>query len=142
MDTKLLVRNGRDPFELLFLVAALLVGIAGLLFDASSPNLRSALPGSLLMWWQAGLISGALISLYGISYPPPVSLLIERTGLLLLAGLCGAYAVAIIVNAAEGLATGLFVGFAFSGASLLRSIQITRDLKRVKVWVKEIGGDQ
>lgn len=138
MDSLLVVRGGRDPFEVMFLIACVLAGISGLIFGASSPNLAVALPGDTQTYWFAGVLVGSVLGLVGAFSKPPTGLVIERVGLALLSGLCGAYGVSIILNSANGALVGMFVTLAFGVASLIRVWQIGVDLRVLKEQLAKI----
>lgn len=129
---KLFVRDGRDPFEVLFLIACICAAITGL-FMPTSPMLHYVF-GQYLSLWYGGLGVGGAISLAGVLRPRPLevsSLIVERVGLWLLAGWLLAYGVTVIIEV-PNLSSGIYITTAFGISSLVRAVQITRDINRIR----------
>lgn len=134
MTQPVFVRNAREPFECMFLLACLISGGVGVASwpVSASPNLVLAL-GPMAYWWYVGLASGSLIGLVSCFLRAPVNIAVERVGILLLTGLCTAYGVALLANAG-GTTSGTLTTLAFGGAGAVRAWTITRDLRRIAHW--------
>ncbi|AHH98345.1 hypothetical protein [Kutzneria albida] len=131
LKSGVIVRSGRNPFEVFLLSAAVLSGGAGLLAQASwSPAVANTLPDGLVPVWYGGLVLGGVVSVVGVLLNGLVSLLVERVGLTLLGGFAVLYVSVVLVEAGwRGTLPALFVG-AFAMACVGRFVTIGRDLKR------------
>lgn len=129
----IILRSGRSPFELYLLAACVLSGLSGLVAPASSAGAVSRLlPHWIVIIWSSGLVIGGSVSITGVLLRGVRSLLVERIGLIALAGFAVTYSAAAI--AVAGLAAtfaSLFVA-AFGAACVGRFWQIGRDLKRAE----------
>lgn len=132
------LRSGRNPFEVWLLAACIVTGAAGFV---TSQAVSGAVARSLPHWagtlWYAALFVGASISFVGVMLRGLKSLLVERVGLLLMAGFGLVYAAAVV--AAAGL-SGLFVATfvaGFAAANISRFTQIAGDLKRAQALMEE-----
>lgn len=128
-----ILRSGRNPFEMFLLGACVLSGIVGVLAPAATEGaVARVLPPWAGSVWYAGLFVGAGISFTGVLLRGLKSLLVERVGLLLLAGFFGVYAFAVFALAGwRGVFVSLFVA-AFAVAATARFVQIGRDLKKAE----------
>lgn len=126
----LVVRRGRQPHEMAFAAACVILGGFGLVAQTSaSPGLNQAF-GPYVYVWYIGAFIGGLVTISGIARGTVSALLVERIGLCILAGVCLAYASsAVLLSGWRGLAAGVFVG-AYGIASAVRVWQIGKDLDR------------
>lgn len=126
----MILRSGRSPFEIYLLAAAILTGVIGL-FNPRPTGASAVLPLWELYTWDGGLIVGGLVALVGVCMSSPTSLLVERAGLLVLAGWSVGWAV--LIGASLGMRATLSVLFvgAFGAACLTRALLIGADLRRV-----------
>lgn len=135
------VRDGRQPHHVLFLIAALIAGIAGTAdHGTQSPITRQLMPDGLAVVWYALLALAAVITLAGIAASGKrvvLGLLIERMGSLLIGGLCIAYGLAALGLLGRAAIVGGLVTLAFGIASAIRSHQIGRDLHSVRRVLRE-----
>lgn len=124
------IRSGRHPHEVAMLVAALALGSAGAVaFDAVATTTARALTVPWGHVLYAGVALGAAITLTGITFHGVLFALLERAGLMALAGFLLVYAAAVIANSGvRGVAFAVFVG-AFSVANLARAAQIGREIR-------------
>jgi hypothetical protein len=129
----LLVRSGRNPFEVLMLVACVATGTVGLFQPSSTSNvIISMLPNWEVITWYSGLTLGGLVSLFGVSRSGVVSLVLERAGLVTLTCLMLAYSTAVVTQVGvRGALPALFTGL-FAVACAIRFVYITTDLKRME----------
>lgn len=135
---KVVLRQGREPFEVFYLVACLISGGFGVLGLGGSPNLTLAF-GPYVVWWHAGILLGAVLALGSLvaRWPSPGGLGFERTGMILLAGLLGAYGAAIFLTGGPNTG-GLLIVIAFGVAPAVRAWQITADLRVLKRALAEL----
>lgn len=115
------------------LLVCVLYGASGLLaFDRVSTTTLRTLPGPWGCLFYASLLVAAVIALTGICWRGGlVGPLIERSGLLMLAGLWYAYSLSVIATSGlRGL--GFFlICVGFGTANVVRSVQITRQTKKI-----------
>lgn len=129
----LLIVSGRHPFEVTLLTAAVCCGSTLLVADARPRSVTAAMPGAVQATWEIGLIVAGLLGLLGISWRGQLStgLGLELGAIVLFGTTTGMYAIALLAFTGwGGAAAGTFVA-AVSAASYWRSVQITRDLRRL-----------
>jgi len=139
-----LVRSGRNPFEVLMLCACAFAGAIGLLAPNASANaVTNTLPHWEVLCWYSGLLAGGVISLVGVARGGVMSLLVERVGIILLGCLMLAYALALFAQVGvRGTLPALVTGL-FAVACVVRFVYITVDLKRMEdVATKQLDGDE
>jgi hypothetical protein len=138
----LTVTSGRHPFEILMLVAAFIAGVAYILRLGGTGTPEKLIPGSAVWAWYLCLSVGAGVALIGVYLPQATiiglykSLIVERTGLLLLGASCALYEVALIAFSSHTPGTLAIIG-GFAVACLYRFGQTLRDVRRLAA---EIGG--
>jgi len=140
----LLVRSGRNPFEVLLLVACAMAGVIGLVAPNASANaITAALPHWEVLCWYSGLLAGGVISLAGVFARGVTSLFVERVGIILLACLMLAYALALFAQVGiRGVLPASITGL-FAVACAVRFVYITTDLKRMEdIATKTLDGDE
>lgn len=140
----LLVRSGRNPFEVWMLSACVATGVFGLVQpQATSGAITAALPHWEAVAWYAGLTAGGLLGLIGVFSRGVNSLLIERVGVVMLTCLTLAYSVAVIAQVGfKGVLPAAFTGL-FALACATRFVYITTDLKRMEdIATKKLDGDE
>ena len=132
MPRSLVLRSANSPFQILTVVACLISGVAGLFPHEPSGVIDQLANGGTQIWY-VGLIIGAAIALGGRFFQLPMSLLVERVGLFLLAGLMLGYGVGIylVVGWERARTAGVIIA-AFGVACAVRSWQIGRDLERLR----------
>jgi hypothetical protein len=127
------ILSGRDPFEVTFLVAALVCGIALVVSHRRPPSIAAAMPVVVQEIWEIGLILVGIIGLLGIAWPGQTStgLGVELCSLVLLGTTTSMYSISLFaISGTMALAAGSFIT-AIAVASWWRSAQITRDLRRL-----------
>jgi hypothetical protein len=131
-------RGKPSPFEVMFMVAALVGGLALLVLRQHlGSSLAQALPPIITILLGAGLWLGGLITLIGMSLHVVLGPLLERAGLALLALLLLAYSgFTIDFVGVRGLITSVFF-VSFASAGLWRIRQIGTELHRLEVDIKE-----
>lgn len=124
-----------SPFEIMVLVVSLLTGVINLFGFNTSPTLEAVtrtIPFYLPVW-GVGLVVGAATALVSVFLTIPMSLILERIGLSLLATLFTTYAIAVVLGAgSRGIGTALLVG-CFALGSVLRVLSINRDIRLIGV---------
>jgi hypothetical protein len=132
MPRSLILRSANSPFQILTVVACLISGVAGLLPHEPSGVIDQLASGGAIIWY-VGLTLGAAIALGSRLFQLPVSLLVERVGLLLLAGVMLSYGVGIylLISFERARLSGVII-LAFGVACCARSWQIGRDLQRLR----------
>ncbi len=118
---------------LLFLLAAVVYGIAGFLnTDRYATNSLRELGLIAANYWFLGLVVGAATCLVGLLRPTVLGRGIERAGLILLSGLMLGFASAVLWNSGpKGLGFAVFVG-AFSMANLFRLRRLGREVRGLR----------
>lgn len=131
-------RSGRHPHEIGLLVMSLVIGLIGLAVEpASSPALSSSLSGPLLSYFFLVLILSAIASFVGALMNSITGLLWERAGMYPLSAMYVAYSMAVLMyGGLRGITSAMF-GLAIAVASVVRIVQIHRDLKKVRLWMQE-----
>jgi hypothetical protein len=140
----LLIRSGRNPFEVLMLSACVASGVVGLAEPQSASGvITAALPHWESVCWYGGLAAGGVVGIIGVFSRGVTSLLIERVGIVMLTFLTLAYSMAIITQVGlRGALPALFTGL-FAIACAVRFVYITTDLKRLEdIATKPLDGDE
>lgn len=142
----ILVRSGRNPFEVWLLVACVVAGIVGLISPVDSASaVVKALPHWEVLCWFSGLTLGGLVGLAGVFSRGVVSLLVERVGMVILTCLTFAYSVSIVaqVGIAAGATLPALLTGLFSVSCAIRFFNISADLKRMEdIATKQLDGDE
>jgi hypothetical protein len=129
----LLIDTGRNPFQVWILVGTAIAGAGGLLGHAGRSPVAQLLPGWARTVWYAGLLVGGAGALVALRLKLPLSLLVERSALLVLAGMLSGYAIALLVLTGGDLSPGLINLTSAAVAAWWRVWQITRrDLPRLR----------
>ena len=128
-----ILRSGRSPFELFLLGACVISGLAGLVAPTSTSSaLAHLLPTWVVMAWSAGLVIGGVVSITGVLMRGLTALLVERIGLVGLAGFSVLYSAVIVAELGlRATFTALFIA-AFAAACVGRFWQINRDLNQAE----------
>lgn len=127
------IRSGREPFEVSMMFVCLAYGLAALAFydkiAATSIRLYPAFGGVVFL---ALLAVGAAVTLFGLFGPgwrTVHGVHVERAGLVMLTGLCASYAVwAPFAVGFRGTGLLLFLGIAVAMPGVWRLCQIHRFL--------------
>lgn len=130
-----LVATGRrHPHEVFLLVFSIAGGLAFLLGSAPPSSLERALPAAVLYAWSWSLVLGGVLGLAGCYWRRNVELglALERGGMMLATAAALLYT-AVIVSLAwpQGVGAGIYIG-SYGTACLVRTLQITRDLRRIE----------
>lgn len=124
--------SGRQPFEVLLLAACVITAAMGLFMRGSgSATIDRFISGPWNLVFYVALGAAASVALLGVSLRPPHSLLVERIGLLFLAGLLLTYGIALyaLYGLPVGASGSIIIAFGVAGA--IRCGQISRDLRRL-----------
>lgn len=127
-----MIRSGRHPHEVCLLGVCLLSGVSGLVnYSTVSSGTVRQLPEPWGLVFYAVMLAGAVIALGGTLIPGLKGPLVERSGLVILAGLFTAYGIAAL--ATSGTRALFFAAFmvGFATANVVRSVQIGRELRRI-----------
>lgn len=143
VDRLLKIRTGRQPHELLVLLATVILGTVGTFLPEKISTAIAetfARPISSVYW--AGLALFAGIALFGIIRRRVDGLLIERAALVVLTALYGAYVVAVISSSGLAGFAACALPLAFAIANVCRVFQIRRDLQLLASYLKDHPGEQ
>jgi hypothetical protein len=124
------ITTGRHPFEVTFLFAALVCGVALVASDMRPLSVAAAMPAVVQGIWEVGLVLVGVTGLLGISWRGQLStgLGVELGAVVLLGTTTSMYAIAMFaITGAPVLVAGSFIA-AVAVASWWRSAQIVRDL--------------
>ena len=142
----ILVRSGRNPFEVWLLVACVVAGIVGLISPADTAStVVKALPHWEALCWFSGLTLGGLVGLAGAFSRGVMSLLVERVGMVILTCLTFAYSVSIVaqVGIAAGATLPALLTGLFAVSCAVRFFNISSDLKSMEdIATKQMDGDE
>lgn len=124
--------RGRNPFQVFILVACVISGATTLCGYAEPSSVQSTVPQAVLILWAVALAFGGAIALIGVAIRPPAGLLVERIGMVLLAGPALSYAGALLyVGERRAVVSGAVVA-AFGIAAVWRAVHITVDLRHFR----------
>lgn len=123
----------RSPFETYLLIACVIAGVGGVIdpMRGSSAALK-VMPLWELYGWYSGLVVGGTIALFGVFRRSLISFYIERTGLLLLVGLCALYSLSIILAGGVTLALAALIVVFFAIACVVRVRQIDDEIRLIR----------
>jgi hypothetical protein len=126
--------SARNPFEIVMIFAGLLAGIAGL-FSPVIPDGEAflgiyALHGLAAQVFYPCLVLGTGAVALSLLLRPPMTLLIERVGMILLTALFVPYGVLLIISLSFSLNPSLILVIGYGVACAARSLQITHDLRQ------------
>jgi hypothetical protein len=129
-----MLTSARNPFEIVMIFAGLLAGIIGIvgLFGPDGYGLLSiyGLHSRPAQVFYPGLVLGTGAVACSLRLPLPMTLLIERVGMIWLAALFVPYGVFLIILLHLNPTWILSVGYGVACAA--RSRQITQDLQRYR----------
>jgi hypothetical protein len=129
--------NNRSPFQIVILVACVLTGLVGLITGSSSPASIAEVYGDWAVLWNVGVVLGGVGTLGAMFSPVPANLLVERVGMIWLATMFFAYAVAIaLYNDPDRVVAGLGTDLALATACLVRAYQISRQLALLRAALR------
>lgn len=132
----IILRSAPGPFEVMFMLAAI-VGGCTILATSYMTAVGRTLPVWMVIYLGLGLIVGGSMSLYGILTKRATGPLIERSGLLLLVILFLTYTGLIFAAVGwRGMTTVVFF-LAFAAASGWRMWQITKVFRAAAEVLKE-----
>lgn len=119
-----LIPAGRNPFEIVLIVAGLMAGITGLLIPgAGSRTIQEILPGYTVAW-NVCLVIGAGTAALSLVLKQPLTVLVERVGMIWLSALFTPYGVAVIALSASPASTGGITILGYGLACAARAWQI------------------
>lgn len=122
-------RVARHLFEAYLCAAMILVGVAGLIEPAArARSIVAAFPAPAQLAWYAGLLVGGGLTVIGLLAISAAGLQLERSGLLILAGLCASFSVASFAFAGWSSLTGSALLLSLAAACFVRSCQVSRDI--------------
>jgi signal transduction histidine kinase len=139
----IIVRAKQNPFQLAFMIAAILGGLALLILrQRLGSTLAQELPTPITVILGAGLVAGAGTTLIGMWMQRVAGLLLERAGLLILTILFIVYAAFTVdFTGLKGLIIEVFFG-SFAVASAFRALQIASDLRQTEQEIKAAVAQQ
>lgn len=134
----LIEREPPNPYQVMFLVAAILGGgTLAALGDRLGSSLAQALPDWVTIVLALGMVAGGVISAVGMAIPRVVGMLIERVGVLETSVLFLSYAgFTLDYIGARGFITIIFF-MAFAAAGGWRAWQLTRSIRRRRADIHE-----
>jgi hypothetical protein len=136
-----MLASARNPFEIVMILAGLLAGIAGLVVPGSGARVIYNLLPHYAQVFNACLVLGTGTVAVSLFLRPPMTLLIERVGMIWLAGLLLPYGIAIVCAVSVGFhPLGLLI-LGYGLACAARVLQITRDLQRYRQELRRVTGD-
>lgn len=139
----IIVRKQPGPFQVMFLIAAMLGGVA---LVALGRHLGSTLSQQLPPWVTLilafGLIGGSGLSLLGMFLQDSMGLFLERAGLIGLSLLFLAYVGAILYYIGPRSVITVVFFVAFAVASLWRTMQISGNLREIQAAIAEAAARQ
>lgn len=101
-----MIPAGRNPFEIVLIVAGLMAGIAGLLVPgAGSRVIHEVVPGYETLW-NVCLLVGAATAALSLVLRQPMTVLIERVGMIWLFALFVPYGFAVLALGDTPASTG------------------------------------
>lgn len=123
----------RNPFETFVLCAFILSGVAGL-FNPSraSPSVHHVMAEWQLYIWYSGLTTFGGITLAAHLLRTLLSYYVERSGLMLLSGLCGIYSVAVVISGGTYYAFAALTVFFVGLACAARAVQINHEVRVIR----------
>lgn len=125
MVADLTLTPGRNPFEIVLVVAGLFAGAAGLFLPGGGSRIiHAVLPGYETVW-NVCLIIGAGTSAVALMLPQPWTILIERVGMIWLAALFLPYGAAVLLLGGSPTGTGGVTITAYGLACAVRAGQIS-----------------
>lgn len=134
----IILRSSPGPFEVMFMIAAILGGVT-ILATSHATAVGRTIPVWMVAYLGLGLIVGGAMSLYGIFTKRPAGPLIERAGLLLLSILFVTYTGLILTAIGFRGATSVVFFLAFSVAAIARMRQITKAFREAEAELRERG---
>lgn len=134
-------RDKPSPFEVMFMVAAFVGGLALLILrQRLGSSLAQALPPIITILLGVGLWLGGLITLIGTALQVVLGPLLERAGLALIALLLLVYSgFTVDFVGVRGLITAVFF-VSFAGAAVWRIRQIGAELQHTEDTIREAVG--
>ncbi|GAA5194102.1 hypothetical protein GCM10023322_57670 [Rugosimonospora acidiphila] len=136
--TPIRITSGRHPFEVVVLIAALVVATILILTNTRPPAVDAAMPGPVRLVWVILLAVSGVVGLLGVFWRGAIqtSLSIEAIAVLVLGTAAAMYTVGVVAFAGiDGAAAGGFVA-AVGAGSWWRLTQIWGDLRRFDQAVK------
>lgn len=129
--------SGRNYYEIYLLILTAAWAAASWLTGMDGETIEAALPGLGRHLLFGGLLTGSLIALGGIAIGTITGLLVERAGLIALAGWCAAAAVLILsqADAIHALYVVPLIG-AYALVHLVRAGQVARDVTRIRATLR------
>lgn len=117
--------SGRNPFEIVLIAAGLLAGLTGVFVPgAGSPTIHTVLPGYEPLW-NLGLVIGAGTAAVALVLSQPMTVLVERVGMIWLAALFVPYGAAVLILSGPVGVTGGVTIVGYGLACAARVVQIT-----------------
>lgn len=128
----IVVTARRRPIEVSVLAISFLTGLLNLLRPSDALSALSQFVPFYPVIWSVGLMLGAAAGLVGATRELPLSLILERIGLSVLATMFVTYTAAIVtIFGARGWGSAIIVGGLALGV-LGRIRQISRDLRSIE----------
>ncbi len=125
-------RERQHPFQVLFLVACVTVGVVLIASGTRPRSVETAMPALIQAVWEIMLIAGGITGLVATGWrgSPATALAVELGALAILGSATTMYAIALVaVSGVAAAAAATFVG-AFSTAAWWRVAQIVRVARR------------
>lgn len=136
-----MLTSTRNPFEIVMIIAGLLAGISGLAGSGGKAQAIYGLQPPYAQVFYACLILGTGTVALALFLPPPMTLLIERAGMIWLTALFLPYGVACTIGVSLGLRPVWVLILGYGVACAARILQITYDLRRYQRELRRITSD-
>lgn len=131
----LLIREGRNPYEVDTAVGVIVITIYAVLQGSPSVSVQESLSYSQRVVWSLLCFSGAAVTLVGLYWPKDrmTGLLIERAGQVMLAFATAAYLVALCsVSSFDRSGLVMVIGCAISVSAARRAWNISRGMRDIR----------
>lgn len=135
----IVIKSGRHPFEVMILAWCLVSGVNSIInYQQAASTVFGQFPDLFGYILYGGTVAGSTVTLVGTFWPSLAGPLIERAGLVMLAGLWVLFGGLLTTVGERGLYWGGFL-WGFAAAAIWRSVQIGREMKRVQAAATLIG---
>jgi hypothetical protein len=135
--------TGRNWYQLMLMVLTIFWVVTAWV----SNNAGQAITASFPVWsqtlWYGGLVVGALVTTIGIVLHNFIGLLVEKSGLLALVGICAGYSVAFLSFAGRAGIVHVILIVAlialYAGINWARVWQINKEIHTLKLGLRKLA---